>query len=308
MNKIKVKAPATVANLSCGYDILGLCLDNPSDEIEISKITENKILIESIKSNFSNIPTDPKKNTGGLPAILIHKKLKLDFGFKIKIKKGIPLFGGMGSSAATAVGVVYGINELLGNPLSDEEIISYALEGERISSKIPHADNIGPCLLGGLILIKSIKPVDLIKIPIGPLYVSVIHPDIKISTKMAREILPKSIKMEDATKQWSNIAGLTYGFTVNDFNIIKRSMEDVIIEPIRSKLIPGFHKIKNSAIKGGAIGCSISGSGPSIFAISQNKNDAEKVLSAMRKTADNFSYLFHSYISPINHSGVTTIS
>jgi len=306
MNKVKIKSPATVANISCGYDILGLCLDGPFDEIEILKIKENKIIIESIKSDFSDIPTDPRKNTGGMPAISIHENLKLDYGFKIKIKKGIPLFGGLGSSAATAAGVVYGINKLLGNQFSNNEMIAYALEGEKISSKTPHADNIGPCLLGGLVLIKSMNPLDLINIPIGGLYITVIHPDIKISTKMAREILPTSIKMHDAVKQWSNIAGLTYGFTVNDYNIIKRSMEDVIVEPVRSKLIPGFDKIKNSAIKEGALGCSISGSGPSIFAISKNIKDAEKVLIAMEKEAGNFSYLFHSYISPINHSGVTT--
>ena len=140
-------------------------------------------------------------------------------------------------------------------------------------------------------------PLDLVNIPIGELFVTVIHPDIKISTKMAREILPTSIKMNDAVKQWSNIAGLTYGFTVNDYGIIKRSMEDVIIEPVRSKLIPGFKKIKNSAINKGAIGCSISGSGPSIFAISKNIKDAEKVRAGMEKEASNFSYHFHSYSS-----------
>ena len=306
MNNIKVKAPATVANLSCGYDILGLCLDNPRDEIKIEKIKENKIILDLIKSDFSDIPTDPKDNTGGLPAILIHEKLRLNYGFKITIKKGIPLFGGLGSSAATAAGVVYGINELLDKPFTSDEMIAYALEGEKISSKTPHADNIGPCLLGGLVLIKNMDPLDIINIPIGPLYVSVIHPDIKISTKMAREILPQSINLNDAVRQWSNVAGLTYGFTVNDHSIIKRSMKDFIIEPVRSKLIPGFDEIKNSAIKKGALGCSISGSGPSIFALSQNKKDAQNVLSAMSIEADKFSYSFHSYFSAINHSGVTT--
>ena len=307
MRRIKIKAPATVANLSCGYDILGLCLDKPFDEIEISKISEKNIILESIKTDFSNIPINPKQNTGGLPAILIQEDLNLNHGFKISIKKGVPLFGGMGSSAATAVGVVYGINKLLGNPLDNNDIIKYALEGEKISSDTPHADNIGPCLLGGLVLIKGTNPLDLIQLPIGPLYVSIIHPDIQISTKIARELLPKSITMKKAIKQWSNIAALTYGFTVNDHNIIKRSMHDNIIEPVRSKLIPGFNKIQYAANKEGALGCSISGSGPSIFALSQNKNEAEKVLLAMKKEASKFSYLFHSYLTPINHSGVTTI-
>ena len=303
MDKIKIKAPATVANLSCGYDILGLCIDELYDEIEISKISEKKVIIDVLDSQYSNIPINPHENTGGVPAILIQKKLKLDYGFRIKIKKGIPLCGGLGSSAATAAGVVFGINQLLGNVLSLNEMIEYALEGEKLSSDSPQADNIAPCIMGGLVLIKSTYPLDLIKLPVGPFFLAIIHPDIIINTKTARKILPEMIELKSAVKQWGNISALTYGFTVNDLDIIKSSMKDFIIEPLRSKLITGFSDIQNAALKNGAIGSSISGSGPSIFALCENKEIAESVLAGMKEVAGKSKIAFEGYISSINHSG-----
>jgi len=304
MDIIKVKAPATVANLSCGYDILGLCLKEPYDEIEISKTSKKEIVIDILDSKYSNIPSNPKENTGGIPAILIQNKLNLDYGFKIKIKKGIPLSGGLGSSAATAAGVVYGINQLLENQLSLKDMVEYALEGEKLSSDTPHADNIAPCLSGGLVLIKETYPLDIIQLPIGPFYLAIIHPEIEINTKMAREILPEKITLDNAVKQWGNISALTYGFTVNDVNIIKSSMKDFIVEPIRSKLIKGFSEIQSTAIKSGAIGSSISGSGPSIFALCENEDHAQSILDAMCNEAKQNNLEYQSYISPINHSGV----
>lgn len=304
MDIIKVKAPATVANLSCGYDILGLCLKEPYDEIEISKTSKKEIVIDILDSKYSNIPSNPKENTGGIPAILIQNKLNLDYGFKIKIKKGIPLSGGLGSSAATAAGVVYGINQLLENQLSLKDMVEYALEGEKLSSDTPHADNIAPCLSGGLVLIKETYPLDIIQLPIGPFYLAIIHPEIEINTKMAREILPEKITLDNAVKQWGNVSALTYGFTVNDVNIIKSSMKDFIVEPIRSKLIKGFSEIQSTAIKSGAIGSSISGSGPSIFALCENEDHAQSILDAMCDEAKQNNLKYQSYISPINHSGV----
>jgi len=303
MDKIKLKAPATIANLSCGFDILGLCLNNPYDEIEVIKSNDTNIIIDSIDSPFSNIPTDPKENTGGIPALLIQKDLKLNFGFKIVIKKGIPLSSGLGSSAATAVGVVYGINQILGNVLTEEKMLMYALEGEKISSLTPHADNIGPCLKGGLILIKNTSPVDLIRLPIGPFTLVVLQPKIKIDTKMAREILPKKIDLSKAVKQWGNVSSLTYGFTVNDIDLIKKSMHDVIIEPVRAKLINGYNKLKNAALDSGAIGCSISGSGPSIFALCENDENADKTMLAMENKSKELKIKYNIYKSSINHSG-----
>ena len=304
MDSILIKSPATVANLSCGFDILGICLQRPYDEIEIKIIPSKKIIINSIDSEFSKIPTIPNQNTGGIPALQIQSDYSLNFGFEINIKKGIPLCGGLGSSAATAAGVTYGINKLLGDKLSQDEMIKYALEGEKLSSNDPHADNIGPCLMGGLVLIKDIRPPNLIQLPIGDFYFSIIHPFVEIETKLAREVLPSKVDLKICVKQWGNIASLVYGFVSNDRLLIKQSMIDSIVEPFRSKLIPGYEDVKKSALKLGSLGCCISGSGPSIFAISENKEIAQKVLHGMEKALQKNHIEYHSYISSINHSGI----
>ena len=307
MDSIKLHAPATIANIACGFDVLGICLDAPYDEIEIKKISSREVVINSIKSSFSDIPVIPNQNTGGIPALMIIKDYCLDFGFEINIKKGIPLCGGLGSSAATAAGVTYGINKLLNNKLSKEEVVKYALEGEKISSKTPHADNIGPCINGGFVIIKSTNPLELINVPVGDYYFSIIHPEIKISTKMARELLPENIKLKDAVKQWGNIASLVYGFTSNNINLIKSSMEDYIVEPVRSKLIPHYDEVKENALVNGAIGCSISGSGPSIFSISENYENSKRILLGMERVFSSHSISYHSYLSKINTTGITIL-
>ena len=303
MKNIKIQAPATVANLSCGFDILGLCLDKPFDEVEVDKINQKKVLIELVESKYSNIPTDPRKNTGGLPAIQIIEDFKLDFGFKIKIKKGIPLCGGMGSSAATASGVVFAINKILNETLTDKEMLKYALIGESVSVTNPHADNIAPCLFGGLTIIRDTKTLDIININIPDLYVCLIHPDISVSTQDARDMLPNKIKLTSAVKQWGNIAGLVTGFANGDFELIKRSMQDELIEPVRAPLISGFYDVKNKSMDLGALGCGISGSGPTIFAICENKITAKKIMDFSKNFYRNCGIDCDVYISKVNHSG-----
>ena len=303
MKNIKIQAPATVANLSCGFDILGLCLDKPFDEIEVDKINEKKVVIELAESKYSNIPTDPRKNTGGLPAIRIIEDLNLNFGFKIKIKKGIPLCGGMGSSASTASGVVFAINKILNETLTDKEMLKYALIGESVSVKNPHADNIAPCLFGGLTIIRDTKTLDIININVPDLYVCLIHPDISVSTQDARDMLPNKIKLASAVKQWGNIAALVTGFANGDFELIKRSMQDEIIEPVRAPLISGFYDIKNKSIDLGALGCGISGSGPTIFAICENKIIAKKIMDFSKNFYMTFGIDCDLYLSKVNHVG-----
>ncbi len=305
MNSVQLKIPATIANLSCGFDVLGLCVNSPFDRLEVKKIKEKIVKIIINKNEFSEIPNDPKLNTGGLPALKIIEDLNLNFGFQITITKEIPLSGGLGSSAATAMGVVYAINLLLNNIFDEAQLINYALEGEKISSKTPHADNIAPCLKGGLVLVKGNK---INSLSISDFYIPIVHPKVKINTKYAREILPEKIKLSDAVKQWGNISGLTAGFINNDLSLIKDSMQDIIIEPYRSKLIPGYEKMKEAAMKNGSIGCSISGSGPSVFSICKDKDVAKKVLISMEKILNNLKIDFHSYLSTINHIGIEQIN
>ncbi len=304
MDSITLRAPATIANLSCGFDVLGLCIKNPFDEIKITKNNDCNVVISIQDSPFSDIPDNPNQNTGGIPAQLIIDHFNLDFGFNIDIKKGIPLCGGLGSSAATAAGVVYGINEILDKKLSFSNMIKYALEGEKLSSDSPHADNIGPCIAGGLVLIRDTKSLDLINIPIDNYYFAIIHPDILIDTKSARKMLPKKIDLDSAIKQWGNVASLTYGFSSKNIDLVKKSMKDYIIEPVRSKLIPDYDNIKNTALDNGAIGCSISGSGPSIFALCEDRNKAEKILISMEKVLLDNSIKYHSYVTSVNNQGI----
>ncbi len=304
MDSITLRAPATIANLSCGFDVLGLCIKNPFDEIKITKNNDCNVVISIQDSPFSDIPDNPNQNTGGIPAQLIIDHYNLDFGFNIDIKKGIPLCGGLGSSAATAAGVVYGINEILDKKLSFSNMIKYALEGEKLSSDSPHADNIGPCIAGGLVLIRDTKSLDLINIPIDNYYFAIIHPDILIDTKSARKILPNKIDLDSAIKQWGNVASLTYGFSSKNIDLIKKSMKDYIIEPVRSKLIPAYDNIKNTALDNGAIGCSISGSGPSVFALCEDRKKAEKILISMEKVLSDNSIKYHSYVTSVNNQGI----
>ena len=303
MNKIKIQAPATIANLSCGFDVLGLCLNTPYDEIEVIKTSDKKVTLEIIKSPYDDIPSNPQENTGGVPAELILKDLNLDFGFNIRIKKGIPLSGGLGSSAATAAGVVFAINELLDKKLNKKKMIKYALEGEKISVSSAHADNIVPCLFGGLTLIRDMDSFDVINIPISEFNIVLIHPHIKINTEDARNILPKNIKLTSAVNQWGNLASLVYAFSSNNHDLIKKSMNDGVIEPIRSVLIPGFNTIKDIALKLGAFGCSISGSGPTIFAITDSSEIANNIGDASKEYYDLENLDCDIYRPDINYGG-----
>ena len=303
MNQIKIKAPATIANLSCGFDVLGLCLDKPFDEIEIRKISDKIINLNILDSPFSDIPSKPSENTGGVPAQLILEDMDLDFGFEINIKKGIPLCGGLGSSAATASGVVFAINKILNNNLTLNQMLAYALEGEKVSVTNPHADNIAPCLAGGLCLVRDTGTLDVINIPISEYSLALIHPEIKISTEDARNILPKKIELQKAISQWGNLGSLIMGFSKNDSELIKRSMHDNIIEPIRSKLIKGFDTIKSKSIDSGALGFGISGSGPTMFALCETKDISSQICSFSQSFYTSLGMKCDTYISNINYDG-----
>ena len=307
MEKIKIKSPATIANLSCGFDVLGLCLDTPFDEIKIEKNSEKKVILNILDSPFSDIPSNTNDNTGGVPAKLILNDMNLDFGFTISIKKGIPLCGGLGSSAATASGVVYAINHLLDESLSLKQMLSYSLEGEKVSVSNPHADNIAPCLIGGLCLIRDTKSLDIINIPIFDYSIALIHPNIKISTEDARNILPKDISLSSAISQWGNLGGLIMGFSNNDSDLIKRSMKDKIIEPVRSSLIKGFEDIRNNALDTGAIGFGISGSGPTMFALCESNYIAENICSYSSNYYNSLEIECDTYISKVNKDGPSII-
>ncbi|RXK82775.1 homoserine kinase [Filimonas effusa] len=300
--KVKIAAPATVANLVCGFDILGLCLHDPYDIMEVELLQEKKIIVKS--ADGYPLPEDPALNTAGAPLLEMLKELDEPIGFSVIIHKRIKPGSGVGSSAASAAGAVVAANHLLGNRFSKEELVQFAMFGEKVASGVKHADNITPCIFGGVTLIRSIFPLDIVPLSSPPLYVTVIHPQIEVKTADARAILKQQIQLKDAIKQWGNIAGLVAGFLKNDYDLIGRSLEDHLIEPVRSILIPGFDDLKAACKQAGALGGGISGSGPSIFMLSKEKATAGKVEDAMKKIYTDLGIDFHTYLTTINTEGV----
>jgi homoserine kinase len=306
MNEIKIFCPATIANLSCGFDVLGTCLENVGDEMIIRKTKEKRIRI--IKIVGANLPLETEKNVAGVAALALLNDVEAEFGFEIEIYKNIKAGSGIGSSAASAAGAVFGINELLGNPFSRKELVQFAMQGEVLASGSAHADNVAPCLLGGFTLVRSINPLDVIRIesPID-LYATVIHPKIELKTSDMRAVLTPVIPLKDAITQWGNVAGLVAGLYTADYELIGRSLQDVIVEPLRGKFIPHFEDIKKIALENGALGSGISGSGPSIFALSKGKENAEKVAKAMNSVFEKTDIAFDIHVCKINSEGVKKI-
>ncbi len=302
MKEITIHAPATVANLVCGFDVLGLCLAEPYDIMQVRLLDKRQVIVRTT-AGFP-LPSEPAMNTAGAPLLEMLAVLKKDVGFEVLINKQIKPGSGIGSSAASAAGAVVAANELLGNIFTKEELVRFAMFGEKVASGVKHADNIAPCIYGGVTLIRSIFPLDIIPISSPPLFVSVLHPQIEVRTSDAREILRKEVLLKDAIRQWGNIAGLVAGLMKSDYELIGRSLEDVIIEPVRSILIPGFDLIKSECKAAGAIGGGISGSGPSIFMLSKDEPTAKSVAGVMKSVYDRIGVLYHIYVTTVNNQGV----
>ena len=305
MKTIVIKSPATVANLVCGFDILGLALTEPYDIMKLKLTDEPKVLIHN-KDNF-HLPTDPEKNVAGVVLLSIIEQ-NPRIGFELEIEKHIMPGSGIGSSAASAAGAAVAANHLLGNIFSTDEMVQFAMNGEKLASGVKHADNIAPCISGGVSLIRSIHPLDIIPLSSPDLHVTVVHPQIEVRTSDARQILKKQVLLKDAIKQWGNIAGLVTGFLKNDYDLISRSLEDVIIEPVRSILIPGFDEVKIKCKEAGALGGGISGSGPSVFMLSKDEKTAKAVEAVMKDVYTRIGIEFITYVTTINKKGVEIVS
>lgn len=304
--KVKAFAPASVANVACGFDVLGFAIDQPGDFVEAERREEPGVVIESISGDGGRLPTKPLENTAGRAVVAMLLELGMDDqpGVSLKIEKDMPLGSGLGSSAASAVAAVVAANDLLGKPFSRRELLEFALEGELAASGSPHGDNISASLLGGIVLVRSHQPLDVISLNVpDKLVATVIHPHIEIKTKNTRLILRKSVQLSKAVEQWGNVGALVAGLYTEDYELIGRSMKDVIIEPSRSILIPGFDEMKEEALKAGALGFSISGAGPSVFALSTSQKVAGEIGKAVGKVLDTFNLDFGVYISKINTTG-----
>lgn len=307
MEEIKVFCPATIANISCGFDVLGLALESVGDEMVVRKSPEKGIRI--LKISGQDLPLEPERNVSGVAALALLEKSGHQGGFDLEIVKRIKPGSGIGSSAASSAGTVWAMNELLGRPFSKLELVQFAMEGERLASGAAHADNVAPALYGGFTLVRSYDPLDIIPIPSPELlYATVIHPQLEIKTSDSRKILKTTIPMEKGIQQWGNLGGLIAGLFQKDYALIGRSLHDVIVEPIRSILIPGFDAIKANALAAGALGCGISGSGPSIFALSKGEEIAREVATSMRETYQGVGLDFDIHVSRVKAQGVHKIS
>lgn len=305
MKTVKVSCPATVANLVCGFDVLGMCLNNPADIMEVTLLDKREILIRS--ADGYPLPSDPALNTAGAPLIEMLKEIDEEIGFDVVIHKHIKPGSGLGSSAASAAGAVVAANHLLNQRFSNQDLLRFAMFGEKVASGVKHADNVAPCIYGGITLIRSIHPLDVIAIPAPPLYVTVVHPQIEVKTSDARQILRKEVLLKDAIRQWGNIAGLVAGFVKNDYDLIGRSLEDVIIEPVRSILIPGFDQVKKQCKEAGALGGGISGSGPSLFMLNKEEIIALENEKIMQEVFTSLGIEYRTYVTTVNSNGVTLL-
>ncbi|MBK7980490.1 MAG: homoserine kinase [Ignavibacteriae bacterium] len=305
MNKIKVFAPATVSNVGCGFDTIGFAIDKPGDIVSLSLRNDGIVKIKKITGDNGVLPYAIEKNTAtyGLMEMLRifgDKKIGLD----IEIHKKMPIGSGLGSSAASSVAAVYGMNRLLNNHFNEMEVLNFAVLGESIASGAIHADNVAPSLFGGFVLIRDYNPIDVVKLPVPKnLFCTVLYSEIVIETKQARKLIKKNMPLKKARKHFGNIGTLVSGLYEGDLDKIARSIEDEISEPARAVLIPNFYEIKKAAINAGAFGCSISGSGPSIFAFSGSLDNAKKIGSAMKRIVNKSGIKSTLYISKINPHG-----
>ena len=302
---IRIHSPATVANMVCGFDILGFAVNEPYDEMRIRFTDQPGITI--VNEDEYQLPTQPEKNVAGAALLALMEELDAPIGFELSIRKQIKPGSGVGSSAASAAGAVMAANRLLQDRFSKEDLVRFAMNGEKLASGVKHADNIAPCIYGGVTLIRSIFPLDIIALTAPPLFVTIVHPQIEVRTSDERGILKQQVLLKDAIRQWGNIAGLVAGLLQSDYELIGRSLEDVLIEPVRSILIPGFDKVKKFSKEAGALGGGISGSGPSIFMLSENETTARAVEKQMKEVYESLSLAYHTYVTTINHSGITFV-
>ena len=309
MNSIRVFAPATVANVACGFDIFGFAVDSPGDVVELTRRDTPGVVITDIIGDEGRLPREAARNTAGISIQRYLQHIdRTDVGIDLLLTKQMPLGSGLGSSAASAVAGVFAINELLDRPLQTIDLLPFAMEGERIACGSAHADNVGPSLLGGFVVVRSYNPLDVIKLdtPAG-MYATLVHPDIEVNTKDARFILKNEVSLKNTIIQMGNVAGLVAGLMKPDYDLISRSMVAVIIEPVRAILIPQFGEVKQAALDNGALGCSISGSGPSMFALCRDAETAQRVGQAMQEAFLAVGITSEVYVSEINRQGPRVI-
>lgn len=305
MKEIKVFAPATVANVVCGFDVLGFAVNEPGDEVVMRLVDEPGVRLLKITGDDGRLPLDSAKNTVSASVQHYLKHLgREDVGVEIELHKKMPIGSGLGSSSASTVAGLYAINQLMGNVLTAKELVPFAMKGEELACGYGHADNVAPALMGGFVLIRSYEPLDIISLPTPEnLFAAIVYPEVEVPTKDARQMIRSKVLLKDAVTQWGNVAGLVSGLFLNDIDLVGRSMKDVLIEPTRSILIPGFETLRELAMKNGAVGFGISGSGPSVFALAKDEVTARKITDAQQNHLTKLNINSNAYVSSVNAEG-----
>ncbi len=311
LKEVRVFAPATVANMICGFDILGFAVDKPGDEVYMQRVEESGVRIRSIQGDDGRLPLDPDKNTVSacVKMLLSHLGLEEEIGVEIDLIKHMPIGSGLGSSSASTVAGLFAINALLGNPLTKNELMPFCVEGERLACGHGHADNVAPALMGGITLIRGYEPLDIINLPVPEdLVAGIVFPQVDVPTRDARQLIKEKVSLKDAVNQWGNIAGLVAGLYRSDYELIGRSMHDVLIEPTRAILIPEFYEMKRIAMEAGMLSFGISGSGPSVVAISKGAEAAQVAVDRIQEhlTANGIESL--QFVSAVNAEGPKILS
>jgi homoserine kinase len=304
-NSIKVFAPATVANVVCGYDVLGFAVNAPGDEV-VMRLTDSKgITISKITGDDGKLPLNPQKNTvsASVQHYLNHIG-KPDFGIDIELHKKMPIGSGLGSSSASTVAGLFAINSLFDNLLTNKELVPFAMKGEELACGYGHADNVAPALMGGFVLIRSYEPLDIISLPFPEdMHAAIVYPEVDVPTKDARQMIRSKVLLKDAVTQWGNVAGLVSGLFMKDYDLIGRSMTDVLVEPTRAILIPDFYVLRQMALNAGAIGFGISGSGPSVFALTKDADTANRITEKLQNHLKELAINSLSFVSEVNKKG-----
>jgi homoserine kinase len=305
MKEIRVFAPATVANVVCGFDVLGFAVNEPGDEVVMKLSNEPGVRLLKITGDDGKLPLNVSKNT--VSASVQHYLNHLDrpdIGVEIELHKKMPIGSGLGSSAASTVAGLFAINQLMGDLLTPKELVPFAMKGEELACGYGHADNVAPALMGGFVLVRSYDPLDLISLPTpANLFAAIVYPEVDVPTKDARQMIRAKVLLKDAVTQWGNVAGLVAGLYSNDLDLIGRSMKDVLVEPVRSILIPDFYILRSIAMENGAIGFGISGSGPSVFALTNDPETARKITDAQQKHLKKLEINSKAYVSSVNAEG-----
>ncbi len=305
IEQVTAFAPATVTNVSCGFDIFGFALNAPGDEVLVRRIRSPEVRIHKISGDGGQIPLQTERNTAGRALWAFWHETAPPIGFEIEIRKKMAIGTGLGSSAASAAAAVWAANQFLKQPLPKDALLPFVLEGEKLTSGGSiHADNVAAALFGGFVLVRSTQPLDIIPLRFPKrLRIAVVHPHIELPTWQMRRILHEQVELRDAVRQWGNIAAFVAGLQNDDLPLISRSLQDVIIEPVRGKVIPGYEAAKQAAVKNGALGSGISGSGPSMFALCPSESTAQKAGDAMRNVFRQIGLKADLYLSPINTQG-----